>query len=108
MKTCMLRPVRTGAGLGSPPNKWENNRTESLHSIMKEGLRNESLDIGTFLERVKDRDFGQQVEEMIGAIYGMGEYRLSDNYQQCGNANAVSEMSAIQRKALTKKVFKLN
>ena len=45
---------------------------------MKKELRNESLDIGTFLERVKDRVFDQQVEEMITAIYGMGEYQLSN------------------------------
>ena len=41
---------------------------------MKEELRNESLDIDTFLQRVKDRVFDEQVEEMIAAIYGMGEY----------------------------------
>ena len=47
---------------------------------MKEELRNESLDIDRFLERVKDRVFDQQVEEIIRAIYGMGEYQLSDKY----------------------------
>lgn len=40
---------------------------------MKEELRNESWDIDTLLERVKDRVFDEQVEEMITAIYGMGE-----------------------------------
>ena len=70
----MLKPMRTAAALGSLPSKRENNRTESLHSIMKEELRNESLGIDTFLERVKDRVFDQQVEEVIRAIYGTGEH----------------------------------
>ena len=63
----------TAVGLGSPPEIWKNDRTESLHSVMKEELRNESWDIDTLLERVKDRVFDEQVEEMITAIYGMGE-----------------------------------
>ena len=29
MKKCMLRPVRVAAGLGNPPNKWQNQRTEA-------------------------------------------------------------------------------
>ena len=98
--------MRTAEDLGSPPHIWKNDRTESLHSIMKEELRNESLDIDTFLQRVKDRVFDEQVEEMIAAIYGMGEYRLSKDYQHLAvTPMQWSEMSAIQRKALTKTVF---
>ena len=106
MKTCMLKPVRTAAGLGSPPNIWKNNRTEGIHSVMKKELRKESLDIDTFLKRVKDRVFDQQVEEMITAIYGMGEYQHSNEYQHLAvTPMHLSQMSAIQRKSLTKKVF---
>ena len=73
---------------------------------MKEELRNESLDIGMFLERAKDRVLDQKVEEMIRAIYSMGEYRLSDDYQHLAVTSMQQcEMSAIQRKDLTKKVF---
>ena len=106
MKACMLKPVRKATGLGSPPNIWKNNRTESIHSVMKKELRNESLDIDTFLERVKDRVFDQQVEEIITAIYGVGEYQLSNEYQHLAvTPMQLSEMSAIQRNSLTKKVF---
>ena len=79
MKTCMLKSVRTATGLGSPPNIWKNNKAESLNSVMKEELRNESLDIDRFLERVKDRVFDQQVEEIIRAIYGMGNINFPTN-----------------------------
>ena len=106
MKTCMLKSVRTATGLGSPPNIWKNNKAESFHSIMKEELRNESLDIDRLLERVKDRVFDQQVEEIIRAIYGMGEYQLSDKYQHLAlTPMQLNEVREIQRKALTKTVF---
>ena len=79
MKTCMLKPVRTAAGLGSPPNIWKNNRTEKIHSVMKKELRKESLNIDTFLKRVKDRVFDQQVEEMITAITVWGNINFLTN-----------------------------
>ena len=79
MKTYMLKPVRTAAGLGSPPNIWKNNRTEGIHSVMKKELRKESLDIDTFLKRVKDRVFDQQVEEMITAITVWGNINFLTN-----------------------------
>ena len=100
MKASMLKPVRTATGLGSPPNIWKNNRTEITHSVMKKELRNESLDIDTFLERVKDRVFDQQVEGMIAAIYGVGEYQLSNEYQHLAvTPMQLSEMSAISHNA---------
>lgn len=36
LKECMLRPVRVAAGLGNPPNKWDNQRTEAMNSVVKE------------------------------------------------------------------------
>ena len=74
MKKCMLKP--TVAGLGKSPNKWINNVTESLHNVMKEELDNKVLDSANSLERVKERIFDQQLNEIVRAIRGMGEYRL--------------------------------
>ena len=46
---------------------------------------------------------------MIRAIYGMGGYRHSHNYHRLAVIQMhLNEMSAIQRKDLTKKYFKLN
>lgn len=36
LKECMLRPVRIAAGLGNPPNKWDNQRTEAINNVIKE------------------------------------------------------------------------
>ena len=79
MKKCMLQPVPTAAGLGNPPNKWVNNTTESFHPDIKEELKNASLDVCTFLDRVRDTVFRQQTDELIRGVYSMGEYRLIES-----------------------------
>ena len=84
MKNCMLKPVTVMAGLGNPPNAWDNNLVESMHGVMKDSLKNQRLDAGKFLEILKDRVFDQQLEELKRGIYGMGEYRLSDSYSKYG------------------------
>jgi len=76
MKRCMLRPIRTSAGLGDPPNQWTNNASECLHNVMKESLNNDVLDCATFLERVKEKVFQQQFNELVRGIRGLGEHRL--------------------------------
>jgi len=76
MKKCMLRPVRSAAGLGDPPNQWTNNASECMHNVMKESLNKDVLDCATFLERVKEKVFRQQFNEMVRGIRGLGEYRL--------------------------------
>ena len=69
MKKCMLQPIRTEAGLGNPPNKWVNNRTENLHEVIKEKLNYASFDACTSLERVRDTVFWQQTDESIRGIF---------------------------------------
>ena len=76
IRKCMLKPVRVAAGLGNPPNKYSNNRTESMNHVIKEQINNNAVDLITFLSRVEKMIFNQQKDEMIKAIYRMGEYRL--------------------------------
>ena len=53
LEKCMLKPVRTAAGLGNPPNKWVSNLCESLNNVIKEEIDNNSVDLVTFLEKIK-------------------------------------------------------
>ena len=76
IEKCMLTEVRVAAGLGNPPNKWVNNRMESLNLVIKEQINNNAVDMVTFLEAVKEKVFDQQLEELVKGIYGIGEYRL--------------------------------
>ena len=36
LKLCMMKSTRIAAGLGNPPNKWDNQQTESLNNVIKE------------------------------------------------------------------------
>ena len=76
IEKCMLTGVRVAAGLGNPSNKWVNNRMESLNLVIKEQIKNNAVDMVTFLEAVKEKVFNQQLEELVKRIYGMGEYLL--------------------------------
>ena len=105
----MLTEVRVAAGLRNPPNKWVNNRMESLNLVIKEQINNNAVDMVTFLEAVKEKVFDQQLEELVKRIYGMGEYRLVEELSsyQVDPVRWVS-MTTDQRKALVEKVMCIN
>ena len=105
----MLTVVRVAAGLGNPPNKWVNNRMESLNLVIKEQINNNAVDMVTFLEAVKENVFDQQLEELVKGIYWMGEYRLVEELSsyQVDPVRWVS-MTTDQRKALVEKVMCIN
>ena len=76
IEKCMLTNVRVAAGLENTPNKWVNNRMESLNLVIKGQIKSNVADMVNFLEAVKEKVFDQQLEELVKGIYGMGEYRL--------------------------------
>ena len=80
MKKCMLKPVRTAAGLGDPPNKYDNQRAESLNNVLKEEMGRKAVDQVHLHKLVEERIVKDQYEEMTKAIHGMGEYRLAEDY----------------------------
>ena len=106
MKMCMLKPTRTAAGLGTPPNKWVNNVTESFNNVIKEEINNNCVDVVYFLEKIQSNVFDQQVEELIRGIHGMGEYRLVESMSQYAvDPVRWTAMTPDQRRAHVNKVF---
>ena len=99
------KEVIVAAGLGNSPNKWVNNRMESLNLVIKEQINNNAVDMVTFLEAVKKKVFDQQLEKLVKGIFGMGEYQLSS--YQVDPVRWVS-MTTDQRKALVEKVMCIN
>ena len=53
LKLCMLKSTRIAAGLGNPPNKWDNQRTESLNNVIKEAAENQVTDQASILETLE-------------------------------------------------------
>ena len=64
----MLTEMRVAAGLENSPNKWENNRTESLNLVIKEQINNNAVDMITLLEEAMKKLFDQQLEELVKGI----------------------------------------
>lgn len=82
LQSCMLKNVRIAAGLGNPPNKWDNRRTESINNVIKEATDNHVTDQATIHEILETQVIQQQENEYIKAIYNMGEYRLAPEFQK--------------------------
>ena len=106
---CMLTEMRVAVELGNPPNKWVNNRMESLNLVIKKKLNNNTVDMVTFLEAVKEKIFDQQLEELVKGIYGMGEYHLVEELSsyQVDPVRWVS-MRTDQWKAVVERVMCIN
>ena len=80
MKKCMLRPVRVAAGLGNPPNKWQNQRTEAYNNVLKEEISRQKTDQVTTHDLIEKHVVQHHLDKLVKAIYQMGEYRLSADY----------------------------
>ena len=69
------------SNLGNPPNRTTNNLVESMNNVIKEQINHQSLDLLTFLEKMKENVFDYQTNQMVLAIRKMGEYRLTEQYE---------------------------
>lgn len=106
LKQCMLKDVRTAAGLGDPPNKWSNQRTESLNNVIKEANKCQTSDQVAIHEVVETKVIKQQESEYVKAIYNTGEYRLAPRYKRYSVSRLEwSRKTEEQRKAYVKKVL---
>jgi len=79
--SCMLRPLREQAGLGSPPTPYYTNDVESKNSILKQHVQHKGLQLPEFVESMKSL-ITQQRSEVEKAVAIYGEYRLVSN---CSN-----------------------
>ncbi|CAB3990578.1 Hypothetical predicted protein [Paramuricea clavata] len=93
----MLKPVRVLAGLGNPPNKWTNQQTESLNTIIKEEAGNQVTDQATIHEILEERIFSQQENEYIKAVFNMGNTKVFKAPTSCSEKHP----SMIPRKKLS-------
>ena len=106
MKACMLKPVRIAAGLGNPPNKWTNQRTEPINLVLKEVAGNQVTDQTTIHEIIQEKVIKQEESEYRKAIFKMGEYRLAYQYTKYAvSPSQWTKKSPQQQEEHMKKVF---
>jgi hypothetical protein len=80
-KKCMGRDIRIAAGLGDPPNKYDNHRAESMNHTLKESLGSHFVDQASVHDLVFENLVVPQERELVKAIYKHGEYRLAPAFQ---------------------------
>ena len=78
---CMGLEVRKTAGLGNPPNKFSNQRAESINNVVKESLGHSFTDQTAVHDLVYKKVVVPHENEIMKAVYGQGEYRLSSPYE---------------------------
>ena len=79
-KSSMIAPVREAAQLGSPPQIYTDNANESKNFVLKEWVDFSKNTIPAFIAEL--RSFVQQsLVEAERAVYGSGEYYLSDEFK---------------------------
>ena len=106
LRTSMSSTARTAAGLGLPPNKFDNQRTEALHNVVKECIDHQYTNQVQLIEALHDRLFESQNNELVKAVYGKGEYRLSDDFKKRAVSEQVwNDMTPTQRKQKVKLVY---
>ena len=98
IKKCMLKELRTAAGLGNPANKFTTQRSEAMNKVIKDELGHQTTDLITLHEIIEKRIVHQQRSELTKAIYGMGEYRLCSEFQHLSTTPKVWAEKTPQQK----------
>ena len=79
MKTTMLKDVREDAGLGTPPEIFTTNASETINSVIKSHLSHKSSKHIELIDKLKEVIDDQELE-VEKAIIGRGKYQLKEQY----------------------------
>ena len=80
MKSSMICPVQTEAGLGNPPTEFSRNDIEATNFMVKYGLHFDLQKPHVFIESVKDV-IKTQYRNEDRAVFGKGPYRLRKGFE---------------------------
>ena len=107
VESCMLKPVREFAGLGSPPDPFYTNDVESANRIIKRKTDYKASEWPEFCKLAKEL-IEEQENEIEKAIIGVGEYKFNDDYAHLAiPLGKWSSMSQLQRKKHIDKIKSL-
>ena len=80
IRSSMLRPVREDAGLGSPPQAFYTNASESVNNVIKRKVDYKRNDLPHFIQKLKELA-QEQDREVERAIIRRGKYCFSRKYE---------------------------
>lgn len=102
----MLKSVREGVGLGSPPSIFTTNASESINAVLKRKVNYKESEWPQFCQYMKELA-NEQREEVIRALSGRGQYRLVSEFAHYSvSATVWSKMRPAQRHEVVAKFDK--
>ena len=97
----MMKPVHEEAGLGSPPEPFTTNASETINSIIKSYKPNQLTELTEKLREAID----EQEREVEKAVIGRGKFRFKEEYKHLQvSENQWFRMKPEQRQAHLRKV----
>ena len=79
----MLKPVRIKAGLGSPPEHFSTNASESVNAVLKAKVDYKRNELPTFVRKMEELVKDQKTEFKL-AIINRGKFQVRPAYQSLG------------------------
>ncbi len=76
----MMKPVREEAGLGSPPEPFTTNASETVNSIIKSHVSFKQSQLMELAEKLKEA-IDEQEREIERAVIGRGKLRFKEEYR---------------------------
>ncbi len=106
IKRSMIKEVQEEAGLGSPPERFTTNASESLNAVMKAGVHYRKNELPAFIQKLHKLVVEEQEREFEQAVIDRGKYQLQPQYShlQIPEHRWFSQMSEQQKAAHLKKV----
>lgn len=80
IRDTMLKPIREECGLGSPPEPFTTNASESINAMIKHKVHYQRNELPSFVDKMHDITREQQ-KEVEKAIICRGKYRLKEQYR---------------------------
>ena len=98
----MTRQVSEQAGLGSPPQSFTTNASESVNAVMKVKVDYKRSELLEFIEKIRALVMEQQIEIEM-AVVNQGKYKLKQTYRSLGVCQSeFYKMTREQRSRLSK------
>ena len=105
MKEHMLPALRTEVGLGSPPEPYYQNKSESMNEVIKDQVQYQESELPEFIKKVSC--IGERHKDLLRkAVARTGEWELRPGFRFLERPNWF-KMTSQQREAHMKVVMKI-
>lgn len=80
IRNTMIRSAREECGLGSPPEIFTTNPSESINALLKHKVNYKKSELPAFIDKVKELS-KEQIKKVERAVINRGKYQLREEYK---------------------------